>query len=473
MLKKILLFIFCVPIFLYGKADTLPVVIKGTDAAYSGQIIKVFKYSDYITKKQQLLAVDTADQKGNFKLSFQPGETLLVFIPLGIYETNLFVEPGKTYDVILPPFQPRTKADFLNPFFQPVQMYLGIKNSGKHELNYNIADFDEQYHNYIDSNYYTIFKKPRQSNIDSVILNIENIYRIDTCKFFKQYREYKYAWLKFGSYMRDSRYVVREYFNKKPFLYQNPAYMDLFDQLFTNYLTYYMNTSEGERLYSDIALAKSPTYAKQTFSNNMVLLNDTLQELVLLKGLYDEFYNGDFPVPSLLITLDSVSYMTKVPMHKVIAENIRKKVLQARQGFPAPQFELRDAQGLLRSSKEFLVNYVYLNFISIDSYACQEDLELLKTLNEKHKSDFRIVSICIDDDFDKAVKYFKDKGYDWVLLSYRNQKSIINDYKIRVYPTYFLINPEGNLSMSPAVSPGENFEWYFFKMLQAQKRKHH
>ncbi len=57
-----------------------------------------------------------------------------------------------------------------------------------------------------------------------------------------------------------------------------------------------------------------------------------------------------------------------------------------------------------------------------------------------------------------------------MLLSYKSQKSIIDDYKVRVYPTYYLINPEGKLSMSPAVSPAENFELQFFKMIQSLKK---
>ena len=80
------------------------------------------------------------------------------------------------------------------------------------------------------------------------------------------------------------------------------------------------------------------------------------------------------------------------------------------------------------------------------------------------------MSICIDDDFDKMVNYFKLHDYQWMLLSYRTQKDIITDYKVRAYPAYYLLNPEGDLSMSPAASPSENFELHFFKMIQPQRK---
>ena len=468
--KKIVFFVFFILGFVVSKADSIPTQLFGNNIEYAGQIIKVYRYADYITNELELIATDTVNANGDYSFRYLQNETHLISLSLGIYEAILYSEPLQNYHIVLPPFQPKTKGDILNPFFKPVQIYLGIKNADSLELNYLISDFNEVYHNYIDKNAGYIYTHPRKVIVDSVINSIEEKFISYENAFFRDYRNYKYAWLKYISYMRDSRYIIREYYHNKPFLYQNPAYMDLFNQLFANYLSFYMNTSEGERLYSDIAYAKSPIYMKQTFSNNMVLLNDTLQELVLLKGLHDAFYQRDFPFPNLLITLDSVAVTTKVPLHKQIAESIRKKTLQARTGFPAPEFELRDDNGIFRKSSEYLANYVYLNFISFESFACQQDLELLKLLHEKHKTSFRIVSICIDDDFGSMIKHFKAKGYEWQLLSYSDQKSIIVDYKVRTYPSYYLINPDGNLSMSPATAPSENFEWYFFKMMQSHRK---
>ena len=469
-MKRILLFILIIS-YGFAYSDTIPVTIYGTHKDYAGQIIEVYKTADYITHTKKVIAVDTVDKQGNFKLQYKTAETLLISMPLGIYNAVLFTAPGKSYNVVLPPFQPKTKVDIITPFFKPVEIYLGIKDSDSTDLNFQIADFNDKYYNFIDSNYYYIFKHSEKKFIDSVITLFEKKFVSDTVIFFKNYRIYKYAWLKFVSYMRDDRYVIREYFNDKPVLYQNPAYMDLFNQLFANYLTIYSNKPEGERLYSDVAFAKSPKYIYETFENNMVLLNDTLQEFVLLKGLYDEFYQKNYNISSLLITLDSVKTLTTVDEHKMIADNIRKKVLKTRSGFPAAKFELRDANGIFRSSNDYLANYVYLNFMSVESFSCQQDLELLKKLYEKHKTDFKIISISIDDDFEKAVDYFKQNGYNWTLLSYKEQKNIIDEYNVKAYPTYYLIDPDGKFAMSPAASPGENFEWYFFKMLQAKKRR--
>lgn len=470
MKRNILLIVLLCAALVKLKADTIPTQLFGKNTTYAGEIIKVFKYSDYITKTKELICIDTVNKSGEFNLTYKQNETLLITIPLGIYNTVLYTEPGEKYEVILPPFQSKQKHDILNPFFQPVETYLGIKNADTTNLNYLIAEFNDIYSTYIDSNYNHIFRKPKAANVDSVVSNIEFRYTNYQNEFFANYRKYKYAWLKYVSYMRDYRYVIREYYHNQSFLYQNPAYMDLFTQLFANYLSFYITKKEGQRLYSDIAMAKSPTFAKQTFSNNMVLINDTLQELVLLKGLSDAFNTKDFPLPNLLMTLDSISLQTTIPQHKTMAANIKSKALKARAGFIAPQFELRDKNGVFRHSKELLANYVYLNFVSLESFTCLQDLQLLKKLHDKHKTEFKIVSICIDDDFNKAIEYFNDNNFEWMLLSYRTQKNIPDEYKVRSYPSYYLIDPEGKLKLSPALSPGENFELQFYKILQAKKR---
>jgi peroxiredoxin len=192
--------------------------------------------------------------------------------------------------------------------------------------------------------------------------------------------------------------------------------------------------------------------------------------MVLLKGLHDAFYSNDFPVQSLIITLDSILCCAKLPYHKTMASHIKNKVLQGKSGFPAPAFQLADSKGNMRKNSDYLTNYVYLNFISIVSYTCREELELLKALYEKHKNDFIVVSISIDENIAEVQKYFDDHGYEWDLLSYSNQKELIDIYKVKAFPSYSLIDPEGKLVMSPANSPSENFEWYFFKLLQLKKR---
>lgn len=453
------------------KAKTDSTFIFGKDINYANTYIKIYTTNDFISQKKILLASAKVDSLGNFKLNISLATTCLLEIPLGIYRGLLYAEPRQNYEIILPEKQNSTFVDLLNPYFQLTDYYLGIKNKNTKDLNRSILEFDNIYSQYIEEFYYDVYLKPQRDTIEAAIEVMENIFKNDSNLYFKNYRFYKFAMLRYASYKRNNMYVSNDFFNEMPILYKNTAYIELFNRLFSNFLKFYAQKREGERLYSDIALAKSPTLAKETFANSLVLTKDSLQELVLLKGINDAFGDDFFPKKSMLYVLDSIIYHSNIEKHKQIAKNIKEKQTKTLVGSKAPEFELRDKNGVLRNSKDYLANYVYLNFCSVESFSCQQDFELLKKLYEKHKSVFKIISISIDSNFEKATKYFEEKEYDWTLLSYHLDKNILKKYKVKSYPTYFLIDTKGSLIMSPAYSPSENFEWYFFKYLQKIKHQ--
>ncbi len=471
MFNRFFVFSFLSILSLSAKAKTDTAYIVGNNTAYANAIIEVYSFDDYITQKLVLIAAGTVGSTGEFEIKVPLNETKYIQIPLGYYNGLLYLEPNKEYEIVLPEKRKKTFADLLNPYFQAEEIYLGVRNSDASELNNMIREFESIYERYVEENYYRIFQKPLQADVDTVIRNIENLFDTIPNSYFENYRNYKYTWLKYVSYMRNNLYITKYYFNGVPLLYQNVAYMDLFNKLYSNYLTFYMNTSEGERIYSDIALAKSPYLVKQTMSNNLVLLNDSIQEFVLLKGLFDAFYLKDLPHASMLITLDSIANYSKIDEHKKIAKNIREKALLARVGYQAPEFELINSKGLVCKQTDFAESYVYLNFCSVESFACRQDFELLKELHNKHKKEFKIISISIDEDFQKAKDFFESSGYEWTLLSYGNEQKLLENYKVKAYPSYYLIAPNGILDMSPAVSPGENFEYRFFTHIQEAKRR--
>ena len=50
-------------------------------------------------------------------------------------------------------------------------------------------------------------------------------------------------------------------------------------------------------------------------------------------------------------------------------------------------------------------------------------------------------------------------------------QKIIFDYNISALPTYFLINPEGNMVLSPAPSPNDNFHQVFVEVFQSYRNQ--
>ena len=445
------------------------VTISGNAPTYAGDSLFFYTYSDLITYKEKKICECKVSQNGKFLCKFDVDKTKYIFAPLGIYKVILFVEPDSTYEIGLPDKQEKSIADKLNPFFEQSEYYAGIINKTPADLNFLIRDFDYMYEDYLKNNFYNIYHKSYSKNIDSLTLSIDSLFAKYENKYFVNYKKYRFAFLRFLSYQRDVKYVTKYYFSNQPVLYDNIAYMDLFNQLYQNYFSDYINTKEGERLFSDIAYAKSPSFIKKTLDNNLAFANDNnFKDLVILKGLFDAFSTNDFPSSSLFYTLDSLKILTNIPENKNIANNIKENVTQLRNGFNAPKFELYNSDSVLTNLSDYKGKYVYLNFITTLSFTCKQDLELLKKLNEEKKDDrLVILSISIDDNFADCVKLFKKNGYDWDLLHFENQSDIIKKYKVKTTPMYYLINTKGKLSMCPAYSPREHFEYYFSKLIKS------
>jgi hypothetical protein len=89
-------------------------------------------------------------------------------------------------------------------------------------------------------------------------------------------------------------------------------------------------------------------------------------------------------------------------------------------------------------------------------------------LYEKHKDRLEIITVIVDNDDDVINGFLERSNYKWVFLHYGNQSSVIREYDVRAFPTYYLIDPEGKLAISPAPSPGEEFEARFFNLLRSR-----
>lgn len=200
-----------------------------------------------------------------------------------------------------------------------------------------------------------------------------------------------------------------------------------------------------------------------------LLVSGELAELIILKFIHDEFYDDNFSRTSLLALLDSyVSEGAQNEELKEIALSIRNKVTRLLSGFPPPEFNLYNRDSTLVNLANFRGKYVYLSFCSCFSYTCLNEFAQLAKLYDKHKNLMEIVTIIVDNDKDIINSFLQRSGYKWTFLHYGNQLSVMRDYDIRAFPTYYLIDREGKLAISPAPGPGEDFEARFFTLLRSR-----
>ncbi|HKL08508.1 MAG TPA: TlpA disulfide reductase family protein [Bacteroidales bacterium] len=450
------------PMFIHGEQ----VMLKGNISEYTDKEISFFTYDDQITYTEKKLCSTLIDENGDFTCTFEITQTTPVFVHLGIYEAYVFVEPAKTYELLFPEIQEKKLIDELNPYFEPVLYHLGIEETSENELNYQLAFFDEVYSKMINENAYLIYSKSNKLDVSKELSKVDSIFADFDHPFFNDFKTYRFASFRHLSYQEKSKSISNTYYLNNEILYHNPAYMELFNQVYDEYFQYFSRTNYGEQIYKDIEELKSITALKNTLGRDSVLTNDTLKELVILKCLHDEFYNDDFSRSAMLVVLDSLAMQTKSPEHQKIAQNIRTKVTKLMIGFKPPAFNLYNKDSNLISLDTFRGKYVYLGFCTTVSYACIQEFDKLQRLAELHQEHYEIVVISMDESLTHMKRFVEKKDYTYTFLHYGNQPEVFKNYDIRAFPTYYFIDKEGRLSMSPAPAPDENLEQYIFQKLK-------
>jgi peroxiredoxin len=464
----------------FSSANAGDVIVRGNNPDYAGLTLVFNRFENQVSNKEQTLCATKVQPNGDFELRFNTEQTEYIFCHAGVFLFYLYVEPGKAYTIKLPQRIDKQPEDILNPFFEELKLHLvllsysdiGQTECGEvtNELNFFIRTFDDYYDPFFNKYAATVLTTNKPADMDTFLRKVESTFASVSNPYFRDYYNYRMGLLKFASWRFKSRNISDNYFLNKPVLYNNPAYMELFNRVYDKYFVYFGRTQDGKAIYEDINKFKSLARLKSILAQDKVLTNDTLKEFVILKGIHDGCYEMEFSRQALLQILDSLSTTTKIELHHKIASDIKEKVTKLMTGFAPPMFKLLDKDSVLVSLDDFKGKYVYLVFCTTQNYACIRDFEMLKKLQDKHADILKIVAISVDETLNNIRDFTaKYKQFNWTFLHYGNQPDVIKDYDIRAFPTYFLIDRDGKLVMSPAPGPAENFELRFFEYLRAKK----
>ena len=460
--RLFLLHLFAAVAFTSPAAKDTTVLLEGRAPSYAQSTITFYQYSDYISQDTSRLCQVTVDQQGSFSCSFPLEHTIKAFTDLGPYKGFVFLEPGKQYQLSLPPREEKTQAQKLNPFFEGIPVHIGIKNTTPNELNYKINQFSSLYNRIVNENVNNI--KNLAQKRDSVLRLLDTMVRAEH-PFFKAFKRYKIAGLKLPLGFPAEK-IKATYLNGEPIHYDNPAYMDLFSTLYEGYFQD-LFSSHGNKLYGIINGKQSYTLLDSLCRQDTLLAgNPGLRELVILNGLNSVYHDERFNPRAIDYLLEAFSQHSGNSRHIQIAHNIRQNNQVLMPGQQAPDFCLYDPDSNQVCLKDFKGQYIYLGFCNSKNYSCIRDYQILKNLQDKHKKHFQVVIIS-NNSFDAMARYAEHHDYPFIFLHYGNQKEVLRDYRIRAMPTYYFIDPEGRLSISPAAPPSENAEEQIYRRMKS------
>jgi len=454
-----------------SMAQSNNVSIKGTSKQYAGFNLSLQHITNYITNETEEIGNFRVDENGNFSFSMHLDDVTFAFIDLGVLRGVIYLEPNTHYEIILPPYTPMKEADRFNPYFIPESVIIGINNNEALALNKAIIQFDEEYNYRFNTNAYQLFNKGNTALEKQIVTSLDSLFPFDDSKFFKSYKKYKYAKLSMLSRKRQQRKVIYEFYSNAPVGFENPAYWETFNLLFKNLFSDYFTVSRGEKLKQAFIQGLPFDSLSNIFSTDSLFRKSEFREMVLLKGLYDAFYSGHYDEERIITCFQQASQTGSSDKVREIAYAIHKKVNHLRVGSKAPDFTVFTTSGKEKKLSSFKGKFIYLNFCNTENYTCKKDFQVLNTMYKQMKRDLTIVSIATDKDPDKLEKFIRKNKYKWNFLYFGDNGNVIFDYDVIALPGYFLIDPEGNILLSPAPAPEENFGAKFYEIVKDYRYK--
>ena len=452
LLRFIILIFILVPFSLHSQTVTIKgKVMSGAD----GKTIALYAYADQLTYALTKIASGTIDSTGKFSFSFKSENIFFAYLKIDFNQAPIFVEPGKTYDIIVKCPDCGAVDDHLNPYLYPKQLDVTLSGTDSTELNHLITSFNTMYEDFLWKNYVSLVKQRNKAKIDSFEVIVNSKFASYKNEYVSNLIRYRFGALEQMGQIISVKKLAVKYFLKQPVLYNNTGYMDFFNEFFNDYLPAESNGVTMDDLDRTINIEKSFPDLLDSLGKDSLLRNEVIREMVAMKTIATLYYIKGLDKTSIIDMFNYVIANSKFPQHKIIAANYIKYLTKLTKGTAAPDFTLKDFTGLSYSLSEFNKGkYVFLFFWTTWSSASLAEMDLVSKLKEKYGTKVEFVGICADKEF-MTYYYFmqKSKKYDFTTLHFGNNQDLLEAYEVKAYPAFVLIDPDGKIYQYPAEPP--------------------
>lgn len=457
------IFLWFAPSFIMSL-QAQPVTIQGYAPYYKGKAVNISTYKDFITLAPLQLATAMVNDSGKFIVQLDSiKQCKYIYLNIDNYKGDMYIVPGNLYQVEFPA---PDSNHYQNQYVEhTLELTFFIHDTM--ELNNLIIDFNDQFDKFWVKNYQNFVKRQPIHCLDSfynaMLARYINVNNPD----FAGYITYSIAEIE-NNVLEGEKTLGEKYIHNKPILYNNNQYMQFFNDYFKGYMKNFTFTMNGGDIYKFIAKDDYPDLMEVLKINHM-LRNDSLCELVLLKGLYEFYYNGDADKENIKILLQTIAGSTKIEEDKLIAEDMLASFSGIIKGGDAPDFALKNATGDVNSILDFRGKYLYIAFFKTTSTASISQMEVVPALYKQYKKKINFVFICEDENYSDLVNFLNaNKGFSWNFL-WDEKHRVMQKYDVKSLPDYFLINPQGKFFRSPADDPSHGIETTFEQITKPKK----
>jgi len=409
-------------------------------------LIRLFTYEDLVNENGTLLDQSQTDNQGHFILEGTLRQILPARIYVGLEYVDIILSPNATYDIeITVPEQQENVS-----YFEKELPTIRVKRATDHGLYRQIIYSEEIINGYLIEHFSQIYRGRQLRYIDSIQNSINREVSDIKSDYVKNHNLYKIAAIRLGISTDSGKKIIKDYFDGKPVLYTQSAYIDLFKELFDGYF----NSASYDSHSLNDAFMQGPTAFKKYLANDPLMANNPrLAELITIYNLQKLCY-GDHKTSRLAKDhLNYVKNQSKYIEHKTMISDFFEKYNQLASGASATDFTLSDQNGQKVSLSDYKDQLVLLQFVNGYSAVSERQFSELRSLHNQWQDSVQILTIATHDKMDFFRQQFDEKRQDWPLLDLDDQILLLESYNVRTFPEYILITRGTKIGEAPAPSP--------------------
>jgi len=427
----------------YGKAENA-----------AGYLIKLKTYSDFISLKMQEVDECVVQQDGSFELKTTLTSTQIFMLVIGFQKSEIYLEPNKTYKLLIKYDKSREQITFVNNPFLEYQFI----DLAKDDLNNQISEFNYRADQFLVANFNRIYKNKERILIVDFGTEIQQLFK-NPSGYLKVYIDFRLASLELNSGLKNRESAYKAYMQNQPLYSHHDEYMRFFNQLFEKYLSvpnkYFDQTVLLQKIYGNADLESILALLKK----DPMLENSEFREMALLKILYDLYFIPSGNHDSILKLFDEISKHTEISYHVQIAKSMVLQLNYLQPGTKMPTYTLQDLSGNSLNIPNQSNQATFIQFFTIPCNDCIREMDSIAELYQHYAKDVQFVSVGINTP--KNILNDLTKKYPWKFLFTGDVFKIAEIYQINTLPAYLLIDAQGVIRKNPALKPWIGFSQTF------------
>lgn len=449
MMRNVVMFIL---VSFIVQAVAQEITVSGKATGSQGDLIRVLVYADQFSMLEKSIAETYTDKTGAFALKTSLPKTTFGFLAMNLEKGECYLTPGGNYvfDIVLP--DNVTQGSVFDKI--PLQFSLKVENDGG--LQSDIEQFNQLYNNFVYENAQAIYRSRSKKVIDDFKAKVNSHFDKTSNQYFKDYVHFAFVSLDWLS-KRMSDAKVMEALVLQPVLYQNIQYTEFFKTYFDNYLELLANKHYDEMVFLLNQSKTDEGLIHFIQRDSLLRTNDQVTELVMMLLMSKFYYVADVQKTALIQKYKQISSTSQFGPNREIALHFIEKLTQLDYGFPAPEFELINLKGASVNLQEYRGKFVLLDFVSSGCQVCVSDLVKLVKIQTRFADTLDVITLVVNQSGEKASLKSLDE-YGWTFLSVPKTSLLPEQYHVRTFPTYVLINPDGSMAYATMPMPDENME---------------